>query len=63
MPLFKNAIMILDTKKDSPALLKQRDVFNKLTDERYHRILELRKKISYDDLWYRFNGNILTKKN
>ena len=55
--------MILDTKKDSPALLKQRDVFNKHTDERYHRILELRKKISYDDLWYRFNGNILTKKN
>ena len=45
-----------DTARYSPTLSKQKEVFNKLIDERYDKILELSKKNIHDDLTYHFKG-------
>ena len=45
-----------DTEKDSLKLLKQQKIFNELINERCDEILELKKKIDYDDLMYHFKG-------
>ena len=38
-----------DTEKDSPSFLKQKEIFNKLTDEWCDEILKLRERINYVD--------------
>ena len=45
-----------DTARVSPTLSKQKEVFNKLIDERYDKILEVSKKKIHDDLTYHFKG-------
>ena len=39
--------------KDSLLILKQREIFNKLVDERFKWITELKNKVNPDDLIYR----------
>ena len=46
-----------DSEKDSPELLKQKQIFNKLkrwNNKRHDEILELSKKINYEYLMYHF---------
>ena len=40
----------------SPLILKQKEIFNKLADERLKEITELDKKVNLDDLVYRYKG-------
>ena len=42
--------------KDSPLILKQKEIFNKLAKERFNKINELDKKVDIDDLVYRYRG-------
>ena len=42
--------------KDSPLILKQKEIFNKLAKERFNKINELDKKVDIDDLVYRYKG-------
>ena len=46
---------------DSPSISKQKEIFNKLVDERLDEITKLDKKISHDDLIYRYKGKTLMK--
>ena len=39
--------------KDSPFISKQKEIFNKLTDERLDEITELDEKVNTDDLIYK----------
>ena len=45
--------------KDSPLTSKQKEIFNKLADERLEEITELKKKVSTDNLIYRHKGPIV----
>ena len=45
--------------KDSPLTSKQKEIFNKLADERLEEITELNKKVSTDNLIYRNKGPIV----
>ena len=40
----------------SPSISKQKEIFNKLIDERLDEITKLDKKINHDDLIYRYKG-------
>ena len=51
-----------DTEKHRPTLLKQKETFNKLIDDRHDEIIELSKKINYDDLMYHFKSKYFRKK-
>ena len=42
--------------EDSPLISKQKEIFNKLVDERLDEITELDKKVNLDDLAYRYKG-------
>ena len=42
--------------EDSPLISKQKEIFNKLVDERLDEITELDKKVNHDDLIYRYKG-------
>ena len=42
--------------KDSPLILKQKEIFNKLADKRLKEITELDKKVNLDYLVYRYKG-------
>ena len=42
--------------KDSPLILKQKEVFNELADERLDKITKLDKKVNLNDLVYRYKG-------
>ena len=44
--------------KDTPFISKQKQIFNKLVDERLERINDLDKKVNRDDLIYRYKGNV-----
>ena len=44
--------------EDTPFISKQKEIFNKLLDERLQKIADLDKKINSDDLIYRNKGNI-----
>ena len=41
----------------TPFISKQKEIFNKLVDERSEKITDLDKKINSDDLIYRYKGN------
>ena len=42
--------------KDSPSILKQKEIFNKLADKKLKEITELDKKVNLDYLVYRYKG-------
>ena len=42
----------------TPFISKQKEMFNKLVDERLEKITDLDKKVNGDDLIYRYKGNI-----
>ena len=42
----------------TPFILKQKEIFNELVDERLEKITDLHKKVNNDDLIYRYKGNI-----
>ena len=42
--------------EDSPLISKQKEIFNKLADERLNKITELDKKANHDDLVYKYKG-------
>ena len=46
--------------EDSPLISKQKEIFNKLVDERLDEITKLDKKVNHDDLIYRYI-KLLTK--
>ena len=48
--------------KDTPFISKQKEIFNKLEDERVEKINDLDKKINRDDLIYRYKGNVADTK-
>ena len=51
--------MILILETDGPTLLKQKEIFNKLIDEKRDKILELSKIFNYGNSAYHFrNKNI-----
>lgn len=41
-----------DIKKDSRSFLKQKEIFNKLTNEKYDKILKLNEEIDFNNLKY-----------
>ena len=43
--------------EDTPLISKQKEIFNKLVDERLEKITDLDKKVNSDDLIYRYKGN------
>ena len=43
--------------EDTPFISKQKEMFNKLVDERLEKITDLDKKVNSDDLIYRYKGN------
>ena len=43
--------------EDTPFISKQKDVFNKLVDERLEKITDLHEKVNNNDLIYRYKGN------
>ena len=42
---------------DTPFISKQKEIFNKLVDERLEKITDLDKKVNSDNLIYRYKGN------
>ena len=50
-----------DTKKGSPLILKQKELFNKLVNEKKEKILNFNKKIDFDNLTYNFKDKRITK--
>ena len=48
--------------KDSPMILKQREILNKFVDERLYEITELDEKVNTDDLMYRYEGKTADEK-
>ena len=42
--------------EDSPLVSKQKEIFNKLVDERLDEITKLDEKVNHDDLIYRYKG-------
>ena len=40
--------------EDSPLISKQKEIFNKLADERLKKITELDEKVNRDDLVYKY---------
>ena len=43
--------------KDSPSVLKQKEIFNELVDKRHDEITKLDKKVNRYDLVYRYKNN------
>ena len=41
-----------DIKKDSTSFLKQKEIFNKLINEKYDKILKLNEEIDFNNLKY-----------
>ena len=48
--------------EDSPLISKQKEIFNKLVDERLEEITKLDKEVNPDDLIYRYNGSTADEK-
>ena len=42
--------------EDTPFISKQKEIFNKLVDERLEKITDLDEKVNSDDLIYRYKG-------
>ena len=47
---------------DTPFISKQKEIFNKLVDERLEKITDLDKKVNSDDLIYRYKGKLADTK-
>ena len=43
--------------EDTPLISKQKKIFNEIVDERLEKIVDLDKKVSSDDLIYKYKGN------
>ena len=43
--------------EDSPLISKQKEIFNKLADERLEEITELEKNVNPDNFIYRYKGH------
>ena len=50
-----------DIKKDSRSFLKQKEIFNKLTNEKYDKILKLNEEIDFNNLKYSLKMKIYPK--
>ena len=48
--------------EDTPLILKQKEILNKLVDERLEEITNLDKKVNSDDFIYRYKGNTADEK-
>ena len=44
--------------EDTPFISKQKEVFNKLVDEKHKKITDLDKKVNSDDLIYKYKSNV-----
>ena len=44
--------------KDTPFISKQKEIFNKLVDERIEKITDLDEKVNRNDLIYRYKGKV-----
>ena len=49
--------------EDTPYISKQKEIFNKLVDEKLEQITDLSKKVHSNDLIYRYKGNTQVLKN
>ena len=49
--------------EDTPYISKQKEIFNKLVDEKLEQITDLSKKVNSNDLIYRYKGNTQVLKN
>ena len=47
---------------DTPFISKQKEIFNKLIDERLEKITDLDKRVNRDDLIYRYKGKLADTK-
>ena len=47
---------------DTPFISKQKEIFNKLVDEKLEKITDLDKKVNRDDLIYRYKGRLADTK-
>ena len=47
---------------DTPSISKQKEMFNKLVDEKFEKITDLDEKVSNDDLIYRYKGKFADTK-
>lgn len=50
-----------DIKKDSTSFLKQKEIFNKLINEKYDKILKLNEEIDFNNLKYSLKMKIYPK--
>ena len=48
--------------KDTPFISKQKEIFNKLVDERIEKITDLDEKVNRDDLICRYKGKVADRK-
>ena len=48
--------------KDIPLISKQKEIFNKLVDEKLDEITKLDEKVNLDDLIYRYKGKTPNEK-
>ena len=48
--------------KDTPYISKQKEIFNKLVDDRIENITNLDSKVKRDDLIYKYKGNTTDSK-
>ena len=53
---FKQSKKYAYNNEDSPLISKQKEIFNKLADERLEEITKLDKKVNLDDLIYEYKG-------
>ena len=51
-----------NNKEDSPLISKQKEIFNKLADERLEKITKLDKKVNPDNLIYKYKGLTIDSK-
>ena len=47
---------------DTPFISKQKEIFNKLVDEKLEKIIDLDNKVNNDDLIYRYKGRLVDTK-
>ena len=48
--------------KDTPFISRQKEIFNKLIDERLEKITDLDERVNRDDLIYRYKGKVADTK-
>ena len=48
--------------KDTPFISRQKEIFNKLIDERLEKITDLDERVNRDNLIYRYKGKVADKR-